>query len=201
MNHLKPTRHKMNNLKVPQKSWNEQPEVNAEYKHDMKKTKAKYEINPTKQTKLKRNMYGHLCMFLVIHSDICLFLGWHLGFVWRASRTGLRLPFTARAHFYGPWGCRRSPCTWKDPADPILKKINPDQSWSIILNLIFFNRKSCFFQSWGLILFSISDRYQINILNQYQTNPKIDTWSISALLLCELAENHVLRCRLAVNSL
>ena len=97
--------------------------------------------------------------------------------------------------------CRHREMSANDPEDPILKKINPDQSWSIILNLIFFNRKSCFFQSWGLILFSISDRYQINILNQYQTNPKIDTWSISALLLCELAENHVLRCRLAVNSL
>ena len=101
---------------------------------------------------------------------------------------------------FGIWlgtECSKAWC----PEDPILKKINPDQSWSIILNLIFFNRKSCFFQSWGLILFSISARYQINILNQYQTNPKIDTWSISALLLCELAENHVLRCRLAVNSL
>jgi hypothetical protein len=49
------------------------------------------------------------------------------------------------------------------PEDPGLKKINPDQSWSIILKLIFFNRKSWFFQSWGLIHFSISNQYQINI--------------------------------------
>ena len=72
-----------------QKSWKEQHEVNEEYKHDMKKTEAAYDMNPTKQTKLKRPMYVSSHSF-----SYMLFLGWHLGFMWRVSRTGL--PFTGK---------------------------------------------------------------------------------------------------------
>ena len=65
------------------------------------------------------------------------------------------------------------------PEDPILKKINIDQYRSIILNLIFFNRRSLFFQYWGLITFSISDQYQDPYHDQYLINIRINIGSIS----------------------
>ena len=70
-----------------------------------------------------------------------------------------------------------------------------NQSWSILINiieLVFFNRKSCFFQSWGLISFSKSNQHQTNIKINIRPIPwsipdqdQINTRSISSQWQCQ----------------
>ena len=71
------------------------------------------------------------------------------------------------------------------PEDPRLKKINIDQYRSIILNTVFFNRQSLFFQYRGLMNFSILDQYRINI----KINIRSISGSISGSILDHIRIN------------